>query len=86
MPSSPSYVRDLKQEYKTAKARGDIPRINARKRARRLMLKKGLVKPGQDVDHKKPLIKGGSNDTSNLRAASPSANRSFKRTKNAGMK
>ena len=86
MPSSPNYVRDIPQEKRTAKRRGDLARDNARKRARRLMLKKGLVKPGQDVDHKVPLIRGGSNGISNLRAASPSANRSFKRTKNAGMK
>jgi 5-methylcytosine-specific restriction endonuclease McrA len=87
MPSSPNYVRDIPQEKRTAKRRGDIARDNARKRARRLMLKKGLVKPGQDVDHKVPLIRGGSATAlSNLRAASPSANRSFRRTKNAGMK
>lgn len=91
MPSSPGYKRNYKQEYKTAERRGEIGTgsnsDNAKRhRARRLMLKKGAVKPGQDVDHKVPLAKGGSNSDSNLRAASPHANRGFPRTKRAGMK
>lgn len=91
MPSSPNYVRDYKQEAKTAKARGEQSTgHNAgsaiRHRARRKMLKLGMVKPGQDVDHRKPLAKGGSNTSDNLRAQSPHANRSFARTKDAGMK
>lgn len=91
MPSSPNYKRDYKQEAKTAKARGEVGTGSnsgsaKRHRARRLMLKKGLVKPGQDVNHKKPIAKGGGNHVGNLEAQSPSKNRSFKRTKNAGMK
>ena len=86
MPSSPGYVRDMKQEYKTAKRRGDVHKSMLRKRARRLMLKKGLVKPGQDVDHRQPLGKGGSNAVSNLRAASPRSNRSFPRTSSGAMR
>ncbi len=39
-----------------------------------------------DVDHKKPIVKGGTNAPSNLRAVPRSKNRSFARTKNAGMK
>ena len=92
MPSSPNYVRDIKQEYKTAKRRGEIGGHNAphavRMRARRLMVKKGLVKPndGKDVDHKKALSKGGTNATSNLRVTTDNANRSFPRTKRGAMK
>lgn len=91
MPSSPNYVRDYKQEAKTAKARGEqgggSEGDNAkRKRARRLALKLGMVKKGQDVDHKRALSKGGSNDKSNLRALSPSKNRSFKRNSDGSMK
>lgn len=91
MPSSPNYKRDLKQEYKTAKARGEVgvgsDSPNAkRKRARRAALKMGLVKKGQDLDHKKPLSKGGSNSPSNWRATSPSANRSFPRKSDGSMK
>lgn len=91
MPSSPNYKRDYDQEYKTAKARGEVASgsdgDNAkRKRLRRKMLKLGLVKKGQDVDHKKPLSKGGSNTVANARAVSPSANRGFPRNKDGSMK
>lgn len=52
------------------------------------MQKEGLVHKGdgKDVDHKNPIVKGGSNDRSNLRVKSDNANRSFRRTRNAGMK
>ena len=40
---------------------------------------------GKDVDHKKPLSKGGSNGTSNLRVVSKSTNRSYKRNKKGGI-
>lgn len=90
MPSSPGYVRDLRQEYATAKARGEIgtghdSKNAERHRARRKALKLGLVKPGQDLDHKKPLSKGGSNAVSNFRAESPHANRSFPRRSDGSM-
>lgn len=90
MPSSPGYKRDYKQEYKTQKERGDVGGSDSpnaqRKRLRRLALKKGMVKPGQDLDHKKPLSKGGSNSLKNARAVSPSKNRSFPRNKDGSMK
>lgn len=93
MPSSPNYVRDIKQETKTAKARGEIGGHNAphakRMRARRLMVKKGLVKPndGKDVDHKVPLSKGGSaTAASNLRVKTAKDNRSFPRNKDGSLK
>lgn len=86
MPSSPNYVRDYKQEAKTAKARGEDKDSNKRKKLRRQMLKDGKVKPGQDVDHVKPLSKGGSNTESNARARSPSINRSFSRNADGSMK
>lgn len=89
MPSSPDYVRDYTQETKTSLARGERPKNILRKRARRLMVKKGLVKPGQDVDHIDPLahgIKSTSNDLSDLRAESAHKNRSYPRTATAGMK
>lgn len=91
MPSSKNYVRDLKQEYKTAEARGEKNAgpdgVDAkRKRLRRKMLKLGMVKKGQDVDHKVPLSKGGSNSVKNARAVSPSENRSFPRNKDGSVK
>lgn len=47
--------------------------------ARTLMAKKGLVHKGDglDVDHKKMLKDGGSNDPKNLRAISKSRNRGW---------
>lgn len=91
MPSSENYVRDYKQEYKTAKARGEIGTgsnsSNAKRhRLRRLALKKGMVKKGQDLDHKVPLSKGGSNTLKNARATSPSENRSYPRNSDGSMK
>lgn len=91
MPSSKNYVRDYKQEYKTAKRRGEVAGgsdgDNAkRQRLRRMALKKGMVKPGQDLDHIKPLSKGGANTLKNARAASKSDNRSFPRNKDGSMK
>ena len=88
MPSSPGYVRNYKQEYRTQQARGEIGGHDApnskRKRLRREALKLGMVKKGQDLDHKKPLSKGGSNTLKNARAISPHKNRSYPRNKDGG--
>lgn len=91
MPSSPGYKRNYKQEYKTAKARGEVGTGHnsgsaERHRLRRKMLKLGLVKAGQDVDHVRALSKGGSNSVKNARARSPHANRGFPRNKDGSMK
>jgi hypothetical protein len=91
MPSSPGYKRDLKQEYKTARARGENGTGHnsedaKRKRLRRKALKLGLVRKGQDLDHIKPLSKGGANTLKNARARSPSANRGFPRNHDGSMK
>lgn len=91
MPSSPNYKRDYKQEARTAKRRGEQGTgsngDNAkRKRARRELEAKGLVKPGQDVHHKKPLSKGGGNSKGNLAAVSVKSNRSFARNKDGSIK
>lgn len=90
MPSSPGYVRNYTEEYKTAKARGeDGTGHNSgsaeRHRLRRMALKKGMVKAGQDVDHIKPLSKGGSNTIANARARSPHMNRGFPRHSDGSM-
>lgn len=65
-----------------------IKKRSMRNKARREMEKKGLVRKGdgKDVDHKQPLVKGGGNGKGNLRVVSASDNRSFPRTKRAGMK
>ena len=41
---------------------------------------------GRDIDHKKPLSKGGSSDKSNLRVVSASSNRSFSRNADGSLK
>lgn len=89
MPSSPNYKRDYSQEKKTSDARGEKPKRAARNRARLVMEKAGMVKKGdgKDVDHKKPLSKGGAaTKRSNLRVKDDSANRSFPRKKDGSMK
>ena len=45
----------------------------------------GNLSTSMDVDHIKPLSKGGSNSLSNFRARVRSSNRSFKRNKRGGM-
>lgn len=90
MPSSSNYVRDYAREYKTAKARnekgtGHDGENAKRQRLRREALKRGLVKPGQDLDHRKPLSKGGSNTLANARPESPHTNRSFPRRSDGSM-
>ena len=74
--------RPYKKEYKQQKARGERLARNARERARYEAKNKGKdgkitdVK-GEDIDHKKPLSKGGTNKPSNLRSVSPSTNDLF---------
>lgn len=90
MPSSPGYHRNIQQEEKTAKARGEQStghnsKSAIRQRARRKALKLGMVKPGQDLDHIRPLSKGGTNDVSNFRAESEHDNRSFARRADGSM-
>lgn len=83
--------RDYKAEYASQKSRGESGTGHdsgsaTRHRARRIALKLGMVKPADDVDHKNPIVKGGTNAVSNLRDRTEHANRSFPRTKDAGMK
>ena len=70
--------RDHKAEYKkwgaTPQAKKDRA---ARNRNRRIFEKEGKVKKGdgKEIDHKKPLSKGGSNSRSNLRVVDRKTNR-----------
>lgn len=66
--------RDYKKEYKDFHGKPEqIRRRAARNKARSLMgLKKG---DGKEVDHKRPLSKGGGNGKKNLRAVSRRTNR-----------
>jgi hypothetical protein len=81
--------RNYKKEYDNYHAKPEQKKKRAaRNSARATMEKAGKVKKGdgKDVDHKRPLAKGGSNKKSNLRVTPKSKNRSFKRTKGAKMK
>jgi hypothetical protein len=81
MPSSPGYIRNYKQEDKAKATPAEIHKRVLRNKARRDLMKKGLVHKGdgKEVDHIKPLSKGGTAAASNLRVVSASANDSFKR-------
>jgi len=86
------YKRDYKREYELQKKRGEngtgSDSGNAqRHRLRRAAIKAGLIEEGskKEVDHKKPLVKGGSNTLKNVRITSQRENRSFPRNKKAGM-
>ena len=86
MPSSPGYKRDYKKEYKNYHASAEQRKKRAMRNKAHATLEKALGRDIKgDVDHKKPLAKGGSNSRANLRVQSARANRSFKRTKHARM-
>ena len=81
--------RDYKREVKEYTSKPAVKKKRAEQNAaRREMMKAGKVHKGdgKDVDHKRPLSKGGTNATSNLRAVSASENRSFSRNKDGSLK
>jgi hypothetical protein len=89
MPSSPNYKRDYRQEYDSYQGKDEQKKKRAqRNKARRMLEREGVVSKGdgKDVDHKKPLSKGGTTTRSNLKAKSASANRSYKRKADGSMK
>lgn len=74
--------RDYKKEVRLYTSKPEVikKRVEQNK-ARRMMEKAGKVHKGdgKDVDHRTPLSKGGKTTRSNLRVASRSSNRSFRR-------
>lgn len=66
--------RDYKKEY--ARDHSSPEKIKQRA-ARNKARKESILKPGdpREIDHKKPLSKGGSNHKNNLRVMSRKANR-----------
>lgn len=75
-------ARDYKKEYREYHASEEQKENRAKRNAaRREMEREGRVHKGdgKDVDHKKPLRNGGSNDESNLRVVSRSSNRGYRR-------
>lgn len=81
--------RDYKKEVKEYTSKPAVKKKRAlQNKARREMMKKGLVRKGdnKDVDHKTPLSKGGSDSASNYRVVPASQNRSFSRNSNGSLK
>ena len=80
--------RDYKRENELYNSKPEqIKNRSQRNQARALVAKaKGAAAiKGKDIDHKKPIRKGGGNSLANLYATSPSKNRSFKRKPNGKM-
>ncbi len=88
MPYMTNGRRDYRKEYDKYAGRPEIikKRVEQNK-ARRMMEKEGKVRKGdgKDVDHKKPLSKGGKTTRSNLRVQHRSSNRSFSRNKDGSL-
>ena len=77
-PSKAQYKKYYKKYHATPEGKKDRA---ARNKARREAVAEGKVKKGdgKEVDHKKPLSKGGTNAKSNRRIVSRKTNRSFER-------
>lgn len=80
---TPSQIKRHGRTYQASKTQKK--RRAARNKARRQAEADGRVRKGdgKDVDHKKPLSKGGSNKKSNTRVTSKSKNRGHGMTKGA---
>ena len=81
--------RPYKKEYEQYDGTPAVKKKRAeRNKARRIMEKAGLVHKGdgKDVDHKTPLSKGGKTTRSNLSVKAASANRSYARRSDHGVK
>jgi hypothetical protein len=88
-PKTGKSVRDYKREVELYTSKPEVVKKREEQNAaRRMFEKEGIVHKGdgKDVDHKRALSKGGSNDKSNLRAVPSSQNRSFSRNSDGSMK
>jgi hypothetical protein len=72
----PTRKRDYKHEYQLQRKRGDVDGFLERQKARRLYDKKGIDRSGKDIDHIKPIKKGGKTVAGNLRLRNKKANKS----------
>lgn len=82
-------VRDYQRENELYNSRPEQrKRRSERTMARNAAIKDGLVSrgDGKDIDHTKPLSKGGKNIRSNERVVSASTNRSFSRNADGSLK
>jgi hypothetical protein len=80
--------RNFRKEYDNYQGMPEqIHNRSLRNQARRAYEASHGNQPSEvDIDHRKPLNKGGDNAPSNLRARLRRTNRSFRRTKSAGMR
>ncbi len=68
-------TRDWKHEYQLQKKRGEDKDQIERQKARRAYDKKGIDRTGKDIDHIKPMRKGGKSTPGNTRLRARSTNR-----------
>jgi hypothetical protein len=81
--------RPYKKEYAEYQGTEEQKKNRAKRNAaRRKLTANGTVHKGdgKDVDHTKPISKGGTNDGSNLRVKSKKTNRGFKRNADGSVK
>lgn len=89
MPYMKNGHRDYKREYELYQGTPEqIHKRSERVTARRAAEKSGMAHKGdgKDLDHIKPLSKGGSNNKANWRMVSKSQNRSFSRNADGSLK
>jgi hypothetical protein len=87
MPYANPKDRDYKHEHQMEMQNPKARKLRAeRQKARRAMDKEGVNRKGKDIDHIKPLSKGGLNSKGNLRLVSPETNRAFSQTKGKTVK
>lgn len=87
MPYMTNGKRDYKKQAKYD-SKPSVKKDRAKRNAARREYERrnGDLPSDVEVDHKRPLSKGGSNSKSNLRARKRSSNRSFARKKDGSMR
>ena len=88
MPYMTNGKRDYRKENLLFNSKPEeIRKRSLRNAARQMMEDAGLVHKGdgKDVDHVKPLSKGGSNARGNLRPLGSRDNRSYRRTSSSAI-
>lgn len=85
-------MKNGKRDYSQQRQYNATPEATAKRvennRARREAIREGKARvgDGKDVDHKKPLSRGGSGSKSNLRVVPRGENRSFSRNSDSSVK
>lgn len=77
MPKSSKTKLEYQKKYNEEHADDQVKRRRAQRHA--IAKGKSKVGDGKDIDHKKPLAKGGSGDDSNTRSRSQKANRGWRK-------